>query len=517
MYSALSKSANEDLSVISAVEESVVPARLLAGSICPAIMAALCALLLLMGQPALAQTESVLYSFTGTPDGASPTSRLTFHNGNLYGTTKLGGLYGNGSVFELSPNGTGGWTHTLLYSFCPAAPSCTDGENPTFSYVTFDSAGNLYGTAYAGGSSGNGVVFELKPSGNSWTETVLYSFANSPDGANPINGLIMDSAGNLYGTTYAGGAAGGNGTVFEMSPSGAVWTEQPLYAINSNGSGLTMDSAGNIYGTTFSSAFELVSNGKGGFNLATIFSFNPANAKIQGSNPMGTLAFDSAGNLWGTTLAGGANGFGVLYKLVKGTNGWSQSVLGSFSAHTGENPYAGVVFDNAGNIYGTTSYAGFYGGGTVYELVKSGKTYAPRIVFSFNGEDGGEPLSSLIVDNAGYLYGTTVVGGTTGNGAVVEVNPHPSLSTTVLTSTPNPSTFGQTVTFTATVTSSGGTPADGDIVVFEPIGQAPTVHGVATYSYSALNVGTTKVTAVYQGDLNFVKSKSNTISQVVNP
>jgi uncharacterized repeat protein (TIGR03803 family) len=302
-----------------------------------------------------------------------------------------------------------------------------------------------------------------------------------------------------------------------MSQSAGVWTEQPLYAINSNGSGLIMDAGGNIYGTTFSSAFELISNGKGGFNLATLFSFNPANAKTQGSNPMGTLAFDPTGNLWGTTVSGGANGFGVLYKLIKGTKGWTQSVLGSFSAHSGENPYAGVVFDSAGNIFGTTSYAGFYGGGTVYELTKTGKSYSPRIVFPFNGEDGGEPLASLIVDSAGYLYGTTVIGGTSGNGTVFEVNPHPSLSTTVLTSSPNPSTFGQTVTFTATVTSTGGTPADGDIVVFEPIGQAPTVHGVATYTYSALNVGTTKVTAVFEGDLNFVKSKSNTISQVVNP
>jgi len=517
MYPAASKGANKDLSVTSRVGVSVVRTRLMAGSICPTMLAALCGLLLLVAHPALAQTESVLNSFSGTPDGANPTSRLTFQNGNLYGTTKTGGAYGNGSVFQLSPNSNGKWTETLIYSFCPAAPSCTDGENPYYSYVIFDNAGNMYGTAYAGGSSGNGVVFELSPSGNTWTETVLYSFANSPDGANPINGLIMDSAGNLYGTTYAGGAAGGNGTVFEMSQTGGVWSEQPLYAINSNGSGLIMDSGGNIYGTTFSSAYELISNGKGGFNLATLFSFNPANAKTEGSNPMGTLAFDSAGNLWGTTVAGGTNNFGVLYKLSKGSKGWTQSVLGSFSAHTGESPYAGVVFDKAGNMYGTTSYAGFYGGGTVYELTKSGKTYSPRIVFPFNGEDGGEPLAGLIVDSNGYLYGTTVIGGTSGNGTVFEVNPHPSLSTTVLTSSPNPSTFGQTVTFTATVTSTGGTPADGDVVVFEPIGQATTVHGVATYNYSALNVGTTKVTAVFQGDLNFVKSKSNTISQVVNP
>lgn len=480
-------------------------------------LAALSVLLLMSARPAVAQTESVLYSFTGTPDGATPNARLTFHNGNLYGTTQSGGAYNQGSVFQLSPNGSGGWSEKTIYSFCPGGASCVDGQNPYYSYVTFDSAGNMYGTALNGGTLGNGVVWELSPSGSGWLQTVVYNFQNSPDGANPINGLIADAAGNFYGTTYAGGAAGGNGSIFELSKTGGVWTEIPLYSINSNGSGLIIDSTGNIYGTSFNSIFELASNGQGGLIFSTLFTFNPAKAATQGSNPVGTVALDSTGHLWGTTEAGGANNDGVVYKLTKGISGWTQTALGSFNQTYGTNPTAGLVFDPAGNMFGTTQVGGAYGAGTVYEISPKGKTYSPRIVFRFNGTDGGGVAAPVILDSAGILYGTTYTGGTVGAGTVFAVNPHPSLTTTTVTSSQNPSTFGQPVTFTATVTSTGGTPADGDIVVFEPIGQAPIVNGVATYTYPGLKIGTTKITAVFEGDLNFVKSKSNPLSQVVQP
>ncbi|HTS08610.1 MAG TPA: Ig-like domain-containing protein [Candidatus Eisenbacteria bacterium] len=475
------------------------------------------AVLLLGARLAVAQTESVLYSFTGTPDGQTPTSRLTFHNGNLYGTTHDGGAYGQGSVFQLVPNGSGGWKETTIYSFCPGGAACVDGANPYYAYLTFDSAGNMYGTAFNGGTLGNGLIFELSPSGSGWLQTVLYNFANSPDGANPINGLIMDGSGNLYGTTYAGGAAGGNGSIFEMSKTAGGWIETPLYSISSNGSGLIIDSTGNIFGTSFNNVFKLTSNGQGGYIFSTLFSFNPAKAATQGSNPMGTLAFDSAGRLWGTTEAGGANNDGVVYRLTKGSNGWTQAVMGSFNQTYGTNPTAGLVFDSTGNMFGTTQLGGVYGGGTVYEISPNGKTYTPRIVFRFNGTDGGGIDAPVILDSTGILYGTSYTGGTVGAGTVFAVNPHPSLTTTTVTSSQNPSTFGQAVTFTATVTSTGGTPADGDIVVFEPIGQAPIVNGVATYTYAGLKVGTTKITAVFDGDLNFVKSKSTPLSQVVQP
>ena len=489
--------------------------QLSGAAICGAMTLAVLSVLLI-ARPAHAQTENVLYNFTGTPDGLNPTSRLTLNGGNFYGTTYNGGLYGNGSVFKLTPNGSGGWTETLLYSFCPAAPSCTDGQNPAYSYIMFDSQGNLYGTAYNGGAHGLGAVFELSPSGPNWIETVLYSFANAPDGANPINGLIMDKAGNLYGTTFAGGAAGGNGTVFEMVPSAGGWTEQPIYAINSNGAGLTMDALGNIFGATYSTLFELVANGSGGFNPRVIYTFVPASASKQGSDPVGTPVLDSAGNIYGTTLSGGSNGFGVAYKLVRGTKSYTEKILANFGAKLGENPAATVVFDSAGNIYGTTKQGGQKGAGTVYELVAKTGYYAPVVLWNFNGENGAEPFGSLILDSAGYVYGTTYTGGSSGDGSVFVVNPHAVVTTTTLTSSVNPSASGQAVTFTATVTSSAGAPPDGDIVVFEPIGQAALVGGVATYTTSAIKVGTTNITAVYQGDLNFIKSRSNTVAQVVH-
>ena len=203
--------------------------------------------MLLAFRPAQAQTEHVLYSFTGTSDGSLPTSSLalTQNNGNFYGTTSSGGL-GFGTVFELSPNGTGGYTETTLYSFCPVA-GCADGQNPTYSNVIFDKAGNLYGTAFGGGANGFGVVFELINSGGSWTEKVLHSFGNAPDGANPENGLIMDPAGNLYGVATIGGTGNGKGCVYELGPSGSGWTEKVLYDISSTHSALTLATKGKYH------------------------------------------------------------------------------------------------------------------------------------------------------------------------------------------------------------------------------------------------------------------------------
>jgi uncharacterized repeat protein (TIGR03803 family) len=198
---------------------------------------------------AQAQTETVLYNFKGRSDGFTPQSRLTSDGaGNLYGTTSFGGL-GFGTVFELSPNGGGGWNESVLYSFTGG----TDGVNPYMSYVLFDSAGNPYGTAYEAGSYGYGVIFELSHTGTSWTEAVLYSFAGGTNDANPLNGLIMDPAGNLYGRTYGGGS----GAIFELSKSGAGWTKQVIYTDAPGYAGLTMDTAGNIFGVTTDVAFEL--------------------------------------------------------------------------------------------------------------------------------------------------------------------------------------------------------------------------------------------------------------------
>jgi uncharacterized repeat protein (TIGR03803 family) len=384
-------------------------------------------------------TETVLYNFTGSPDGANPTSLTADGKGNFYGTTNSGGL-GYGTVFELSPNGVGSWNETVLYSFTGGA----DGREP-ISYVILDSVGNIYGTAYEGGANGYGVVFELSPVGASWMETVLYSFAGGAGGAYPGTGLVMDPVGNLYGTTV-NGSPGGTAIVFELSPSGGYWTEQVIYTIAppllvSLSNGLTMDPAGNIFGTTNSTVFELSPDGLGAWNPTVIHTFC---GPKDGCYPAGTLVFDQAGNLYGTTEVGGRGkgekvghggklpGYGTVYELSPGESGWTEEILYLFKGgEDGGYPSSGVVLDAAGNIYGTTELGGYYYyDGAVFELVApSGKAkYKETILWSFDGgADGLAPCCNLILDSAGNLYGTdgnyNVFKGTYGYGIVFEVTP----------------------------------------------------------------------------------------------
>lgn len=388
---------------------------------------------------AQAQTETVLYNFTGGTYDPGPASGLTSDSaGNFYGTTAGEGLEGFGTVFELSPNGSGGWNETVLYNFTGGV----DGGNPSYSRVIFDGAGNIYGTTERGGAYENGVVFKLSPAGANWTETTLHSFAGGADGFFPLTGLIMEPVGNLYGTTWAGGALGG-GTVFELSKSGGVWTEQVIYAAGASKygmtAGLTMDAAGNIFGVSYSTIFELSPNGIGGWNPTVLHTFirNP-----KGGNFLaGTPVLDKAGNLYGTTTAWNAQAEfshdfrGTVYELSPGKNGqWIKKTLFIFlpydGALEGNAPYGGVVLDGAGNIYGTTIVGGAYGQGTVFELVASAGTgsYTEKVLWSFNGTDGSQPYGGVILDRAGNLYGTTAYGGTGdgGNGfggVVFEVTP----------------------------------------------------------------------------------------------
>jgi len=485
-------------------------------------LAMLAATLLVAAHPAQAQTEKVLYNFTGTSDGSFPTSSLTLNNGNLYGTTSTGGL-GFGTVFELSPNGTGGWTETTLYSFCPVA-GCADGQNPTYSNVIFDAQGNLYGTALGGGAFGYGVVFELTNSGGTWTESVLHSFANAPDGANPENGLIMDGAGNLFGIATTGGTGNGHGCVFELTPSGSTWTEKVLYDINSTHSALTLGAPGIIYGTSFGTIFQLTLNGSGVWVPTVLFTFSSTNAATEGSNPVGTLVLDKAGNLYGTTLAGGTNNVGVVFKLAPAqTPPWTETLLYSFGGNAqfgpnGATPVAGLFMDSGGNLYGTTKAGGVKNAGTIYELVRGAKgAYKEHIVFSFTGVSGAQPKSSLVMDSAGYLYGTAFGGGANADGVVFEANAHAAITKTTLTSSPNPSVQGQPVTFTVTVTSSAGPPPDGETVLIDKIASPPLVGGVATFTTKKLPVGSMQTSATYFGDINFAPSSSPKILQIVNP
>jgi uncharacterized repeat protein (TIGR03803 family) len=285
-----------------------------------------------------------------------------------------------------------------------------DGKIPVSS-VIFDKVGNLYGTTSSGGMYGQGVVFELSPEGGSWTETVLHSFGGYlGDGISPRGDMIFDPAGNLYGTT----AVGGNpspGTVFEMSPFGGGWTEQVIYnELYGCYAGLTMDAAGNIFGASFSTVFELSPNGNGGWTSIVLHTFT--GAPEDGSSAYGTPALDQAGNLYGTTYAGGAKNRGTVYKLNAGE--WTEEILYSFKGglKDGGNPFAGIVFDKAGNIYGT-ALSGGNSIGTVFELVApvGAGSYKEKVLWGFNNTDGAFPYSSLTLDSARNLYGTTWQGG----------------------------------------------------------------------------------------------------------
>lgn len=294
--------------------------------------------------------------------GEGPQAGLVFDGaGNLYGNTTSGGANGMGIVFKLSPSGS----ETILYSFGSIG---TDGDDPDGRLIR-DSAGNLYGTTAYGGTNDEGVVFKISAAG---TETVLYSFGRTgTDGQLPSGGLVMDRAGNLYGTTTYGGTSG-EGTVFKISPSGSETILHSFGSIGNDGAspdtGLIMDSAGNLYGNT----------AEGGANYTgTVFKLSPSGSETilysfgsvgtDGDNPDGRLIRDSVGNLYGTTLNGGTNGVGTVFKI---SPAGAETVLHSFGnvGTDGQNPSGRLVMDSAGNLYGTTQAGGANSEGTVFKI-----------------------------------------------------------------------------------------------------------------------------------------------------
>src|ERR1700722_2974013 len=397
--------------------------------------------------PAAAQQETILHSFgSSTPDGIVPEADLIIDSsGNLYGTAVQGGTGSCpggpvcGNVFELSPKAGGGWTEKILHQF---TNNGKDGYQPRTALV-MDSAGNLYGTTAAGGAHGFGTVFELTPkAGGLWIEKVLFSFYLQTGGL-PYGGLILDAAGNLYGTTSDGGSYHNTcGTVFELKHSSAgVWTQKVLHVFNLDGvdgcspeANLIFDTAGNLYGTTIYGG-----NGGGG----TVFELTPSTGgtwseqilhnfvlnSTDGSHPKAHVILDSAGNLYGTTSDGGAEYGGVVYQLTPGSGGsWSETLLHSFNDDdlNGSSLYGGLVEDAAGNLYGTTAGGGTGSCpngtdcGTVFELSPStGGSWNWTLLYSFAGNpDGGAPFAGLVFDSAGSLYGTTAGGGPYSNGAL---------------------------------------------------------------------------------------------------
>jgi uncharacterized repeat protein (TIGR03803 family) len=370
-----------------------------------------------------AQTEQTLYSFTGAADGANPLSSLVMDSaGNLYGTAWLGGAYGAGDVFELSPSTGGGWTESVLYSFTGGA----DGANPFTADLIFDKAGNLYGTTTGGGAQGLGVVFELTPTSAGWTETVLHSFAGGIDGQNPYAGLVIDPFGSLYGTTYGGGAYG-VGTVFQVKRgSGGQWTEKVIHTFDvKTGSdpvgGLVFDSKGDLFGTTQGGGaykvgvvFALLYSGKDVWTARAIHNFTGGS---DGGYPYAErLIFDKAGNLYGTTQGGGVNNWGVVFKLFQSSKGWKEQLLYQFNG--------AVVMDGNGNLYGTCANGNMTTTvGSVFKLTPAGGgKYTETDLHLFTKVDGEFPYAALLRDKAENLYGTTDLGGASGMGVVFEVS-----------------------------------------------------------------------------------------------
>jgi len=352
-------------------------------------------------------TITTLASFNGTDGGNSYAALTMDSSGNLYGTTYYGGASGDGTLFELA-KGTS--TITALASFNGA-----DGANP-YAALVMDSSGNLYGTTYSGGSSGDGTLFEVTK--GSTTITALASF-NGADGAYPEAALVMDGSGNLYGTTFGGGAPGG-GTVFEMPRGSGTITTLASFVTDGGAipeAGMVMDSSGNLYGTTTSggalgkgTVFELA-HGSG--TLTTLAWFNGAD----GASPEGALSIDSSGDLYGTASAGGASNDGTIFELAKGSS--TITLLASFNGTDGANPRGGLSMDKSGNLYGTTFGGGAPGGGTVFELAKGSSTITT--LASFNGTDGANPGARLIMDSSGNLYGTADAGGTSSYGTIFKL------------------------------------------------------------------------------------------------
>ena len=379
---------------------------------------AIAALMLLAASKAEGQTYTLLHNFSG-PDGAAPYGTLTMDRaGNLYGTTYFGGNgcggYGCGTVFKLTHKNSG-WILARLYSF----QGGNDGEYP-LAGVTIGPDGSLYGTTSAGGGNppictspvggpGCGTIFKLQPPATActtalcpWTETVLYRFMGGSDGAYPGYGnLVFDQTGNLYGTTE-GDEFSNQATAFKLSRSGSGWTKSLVYNFGYIfvGSGMIFDHAGNLYGTTADSGgwgtvYELIPSGSG-WTETTLYQFQNDG---DGYEPLGGVAFDQAGNLYGTTFNDG----GRVYELSPSAGGWIYSSLYYFNSYEGS--YSGPTVDAVGNVYGVMSIQSL-----VFKLAFSNGGWSETDLTDFGGDP--IPVGGVILDGNGNIYGTTSMGGT---------------------------------------------------------------------------------------------------------
>ena len=396
-----------------------------------------------------AQTYTVLHSFSGAADGATPYSGVTLdRGGNLYGTANEGGDTascggGCGTVYQLKRAGAG-WILNSLYIF-----HRNDGAYP-YAGVVFGPGGSLYGSTSSGGNGsqycfdGCGLIFKLNPPATachnvtcSWQITSLYKFAGWPnDGEGPGN-VAFGSVGNIYGT--AGGGFGycedlpGCGIVFELSPGSGGWSETILYDF-ANGGGFSpnpfvvLDSTGNVYGTTnndflpYNTVFEVTPEGNNS-PFQTLYDFYYGGPTI----PLGGVIFDTAGNLYGTTSTGGSGNGGVVFELMHSGNSWIFNVLYNLvnpGTMYSPGPRGNLAMDAAGSLYGTTYADGANGCGSIFKLTQSNGNWTYTSLHDFTcGSDGAYPYSTVVLDSAGNVYGTASAGGSQNKGVVFEITP----------------------------------------------------------------------------------------------
>jgi len=378
----------------------------------------------------VAQTESVpgttfttVHSFTGTDGNKSFAGLLQAKNGNLYGTTYFGGAKNDGEIFQITTAGK----LTTLHSFC-STRGCADGEY-SYSVPVQGADGNFYGTTYLGGSKGDGIVFKVSPSG---ALTTLHNFGGA-DGSQPLAGLAEGSDGNFYGTTNLGGSQN-NGTVFKITPSGQFTTlhsfcSKPACADGQNPyAGLIQATDGDLYGTTLSGG----SHGDGtvfkvtkGGTFSTLYSFCSQSGCVDGEFPQTGLVQASNGNLYGTTILGGAYGSGTIFEItLSGALSTLYNVCPQSGCPDGNYLYAGLIQGKDGDLYGIMQVGGANGSGTIFKITLSGTL---TTLYNFCSQpacaDGQYPAAALVQATNGNFYGTTADGGVHGDGTIFSIPP----------------------------------------------------------------------------------------------
>lgn len=409
-------------------------------------------------------TSGSEYKFQSAATGEEPTTGLVADgSGNFYGTTLGGGIsnesacmgggfpgYTCGTIFKAARDQGGRWTETVIYEFTGG----TDGAFPSGS-LTLDEEGNLYGTTQQGGVIGCtcGTVFELTSNQDgSWAENTLYNFQGGADGYEPVAGVVFDALGNLYGTTSGGGSSLLYGTAFKLTPNQiGQWTKSVIYNFQGDSSGsspgaVVFDSAGNLDGMVSSgglaeckcgAVYQLTPSPTGTWTQTILHSFTGQRHDGAIPSEFSRLTFDAAGNIYGDAMQGGDRecACGIVFQLHPNSDGsWTEQVLHIFHGPDGREPVGGEVFDSEGNLYGTTGSGGQgecyrYGCGTIFELTSTRSGVSFRPVASFYKRYGTAPVSGVIVDTSGHLYGTAAGGGISscyppyGCGAVFEIKP----------------------------------------------------------------------------------------------